>query len=64
MSTIDIQLPKQLEHGIKEFISQGWFTDEGELIREALRRYLDAHESDLMEKFIKEDIEWGINGND
>jgi Arc/MetJ-type ribon-helix-helix transcriptional regulator len=63
MATIDLQLPQQLEHGMREFIAQGWFTDEGELIREALRRYLDAHETDLMEKFIKDDIEWGLNGN-
>lgn len=63
MTTIDLKLPQQLENGMREFVAQGWFTDEGELIREALRRYLDAHETDLMEKFIKDDIEWGLNGN-
>jgi hypothetical protein len=44
-------------------MNQKWFTDEGELIREALRRYLEAHESAVMEKFINDDIEWGLNGN-
>ena len=31
---------------------------------EAIRRYVDSHRPDLMEKFIRDDIEWGLQGND
>ena len=64
MTTIGVQLPQQLERGVRELVSQGWFTDEAELIREAIRRYLDSHENDVVDRFFKEDIEWGLNGNE
>jgi hypothetical protein len=31
------------------------------LIAEALRRFLDTHRAELMERFIREDVEWGLH---
>jgi hypothetical protein len=31
---------------------------------EAIRRYLDSHRPDLMEKFIRDDVEWGLHGDE
>jgi len=31
---------------------------------EALRRYLETHRDELMEHFIREDVEWGLHGNE
>lgn len=31
---------------------------------EVLRRYLDAHRPELMEQFVREDVEWGLYGDE
>ncbi len=38
--------------------------DEGELLSEALRRFLDIHRPELMEKCIRDDVEWGLRGKE
>ena len=47
-----------------DLVKQGWFRDEQDIFYEAIRRYLDSHRPDLMEKFIRDDVEWGLHGND
>ncbi len=64
MKTIQAELPEKLYQEIQALIRGGWFPNEGELLREALRRYLDAHRPDLMEPFIRADAEWGLRGED
>jgi hypothetical protein len=32
------------------------------VVREAIRRFLDSHQPDLMERFVREDVEWGLRG--
>ena len=32
-----------------------------DIFSEAIRRYLDSHRPDLMEKFIRDDVEWGLS---
>lgn len=34
------------------------------VIAEALRRFLETHRPELMEMFIREDVEWGLRGKD
>ena len=64
MTEVTATLPPQIQKGAERLISEGWFKDENELLEEALRRFLESHPVDLMEKFVKEDIEWGLKGND
>ena len=64
MQTLHAVLPDQLYREATTLIKEGWFRDEQELIREALQRYLDAHRPELMEQFIREDVEWGLHGDD
>jgi hypothetical protein len=45
-------------------VEQGWVGDFDELLAEALRRYLESRSSDLTEKFLREDVEWGLHGRD
>jgi hypothetical protein len=49
---------KQPQH----FIQEGWATNFNDLITDALRRYLDIYNSELMEHFNREVISWGLNG--
>ena len=38
--------------------------DEKDLFAEAIRRFLDTHRPELMEKYIRDDVEWGLYGHD
>lgn len=62
--TIQTEIPEQLYKRAAILVKQGWFRDEKEVFQEALRRFLDTHRPELMEKFIREDIEWGLHGDD
>jgi len=43
-------------------VNEGWFRDEKDVFPAAIRRFLDTHQSDLMQKDIREDFEWGLHG--
>lgn len=59
-----ILLPAGLAKQVEEQIRAGWFSDANSLVTEALRRYLDTHRVELMERFIREDVEWGLHGDE
>jgi len=64
MKTIQTEVPEQLYKKAQMLVEEGWFRDEQDIFSEAIRRFLDAHRSDLMEKFVREDVEWGLHGQD
>lgn len=64
MQTIRAEVPDSLYSKALVLVDQGWFTDENQLIVEAVRRYLEAHEPAMLEQFIREDVEWGLRGDD
>ena len=62
MKSIEAKIPDKLNRAIDALVKQGWFPSRDEVVREAIRRFLDAHRPELMEKFIREDVEWGLRG--
>jgi Arc/MetJ-type ribon-helix-helix transcriptional regulator len=60
----EISLPPLLAKQVQDQIRAGWFPDLNSLVVEALRRYLETHQNELMEKFIWQDVEWGLRGDD
>lgn len=64
MATLNVDLPEQLYQQIRNLVARGWHSSESELIQEAIRRYLEARAPELMARFVKEDVEWGLRGND
>jgi Arc/MetJ-type ribon-helix-helix transcriptional regulator len=64
MKTIQAEIPDQLYKKASILVKEGWFRDEKEIFSEAIRRFLDSHRSELMEKFILNDVEWGLHGED
>ena len=64
MKTMQTEVPEQLYKKAQVLVKEGWFRDEKEIFSEAIRRFLDTHRPDLMEKFIREDVEWGLRGQD
>ncbi|MFB0535106.1 MAG: hypothetical protein ACETWR_09005 [Anaerolineae bacterium] len=64
-TTIQTTLPTRLaEQQMDALIREGWFPNADVLIAEALRRFLNTHRAELMERFIREDVEWGLHGAD
>ena len=64
MKTVKTEIPENLYKDAVALAEDGWFRDEKEVFSEAIRRFLESHQADLMEKFIKEDVEWGLHGKD
>ena len=64
MKTIQTELPDQLYENAKNLVNEGWFLDEKEIFLEAIRRFLECHRPEIMEKHIMEDVEWGLHGKD
>lgn len=61
---IDTEIPTQLFAEMKTLVESGWFRSIDDVVVDALRRFLDAHREELMEGFLREDVEWGLRGRD
>ncbi|MCX7002610.1 MAG: ribbon-helix-helix domain-containing protein [bacterium] len=64
MAALSATLAPELLRAIEELVTRGWFKDTAEVVEEALRRYLENHCSTVMEQFVRQDIDWGLHGND
>jgi len=64
MKTIQTEVPEQLYKKAQVLVKEGWFRDEKDIFSEAIRRFLDTHRPDLMEKFVRDDVKWGLHGED
>lgn len=63
-TTIQAELPPELLAWAQAYVKEGWSGDFNDLLAEALRRYLESHTPEVTEKFLREDLEWGLNGKD
>ena len=63
-ATVKANLPVRLLSEMESLVRDGWFEDIDDLIADALRRYLDSHQPDLMELYIRQDVEWGLHGEE
>ena len=64
MKTIQMEVPEHLYKHAIILVKDGWYRDEKEVFSEAIRRFLDSHRPELMEKFILDDVEWGLHGHE
>jgi hypothetical protein len=64
MKTIQTEIPENLYKGAVALAKEGWFRNEREVFSEAIRRFLESHQPELMDRFIREDVEWGLHGKD
>jgi len=63
-TSVHAELPDQLARQGQALVNSGWVPDMNTLLSEALRRYLESHPESLAETFLREDVEWGLHGND
>ena len=60
MKAIQLELPDKLAAEINAYVNAGWFGSEGEVIRAALMDFVKRHRIDLLERFMRDDIEWAL----
>ncbi|HSG39218.1 MAG TPA: CopG family transcriptional regulator [Thermoanaerobaculia bacterium] len=63
-ATVEAEIPVRLLGEMQSLIEAGWFRNLDEIIQEAIRRYIESHGGELMEQLIREDVEWGLRGDD
>jgi Arc/MetJ-type ribon-helix-helix transcriptional regulator len=56
MKTIQTEVPEQLYKKAQVLVREGWFRDKQNIFSEAIRRFLDAHRPELIEKFVREGV--------
>jgi Arc/MetJ-type ribon-helix-helix transcriptional regulator len=59
---IEVRLPDPVLRELECLIEQGWFHSRDEVIELALRKFLNSHRPELMERAIREDVDWGLRG--
>jgi len=64
MKTIQMEVPEKIYEKATVHVKDGWFCDEKDIFAEAIRRFLDSHQPELMDKYILNDVEWGLHGQD
>jgi len=62
VKTVEARISERLDRQIDALVDQGWFGSRDKVVQEAIRRFIDAHRPELMERFIREDVEWGLRG--
>ena len=60
MKAIQVELPDKLAAEIAVYVNAGWFDSEGEVVRAALLDFVKRHRIDLLERFMRDDIEWAL----
>jgi Arc/MetJ-type ribon-helix-helix transcriptional regulator len=63
-TTVQTKIPDQLLQQAQNLVEQGWVANMDELITESVRRYLESHSETMTERFVREDVDWGLHGKD
>jgi len=63
-ATIQTDVSVRLLTEMQTLVEAGWFRDMDELMLNALRRFVESHRAELMERFIREDVEWGLHSDE
>lgn len=61
MKTISVAVPDKLGIEVENYVKKGWFSDESEVLKTALRDFVRHNRLKLMEQFMKEDIDWALS---
>jgi hypothetical protein len=64
VATVQADVPIRLYKEMQILVQEGWFRDLDELMSNALRRFVESHRSELMERYLLEDVAWGLHGDE
>jgi Arc/MetJ-type ribon-helix-helix transcriptional regulator len=60
VKAIQIELPDKVAAELEAYVKAGWFGSEAELIRAAVLEFVRRNRIDLLERFMRDDIEWAL----
>jgi len=60
MKAINLELPDKLAAEIEAYVRAGWFGSEAEVIRVAVADFVRRRRLELLERFMRDDIEWAL----
>ena len=60
MKAIHVELPDKLSAEIEAYVRAGWFGSEAEVIRAAVADFVRRRRIELLERFMRDDIEWAL----
>jgi Arc/MetJ-type ribon-helix-helix transcriptional regulator len=61
MTTLQVELPDQMAHEIKDAVEAGKFENAAELVRAALREFISNRRFELLEQQQLKDVAWALN---
>ena len=62
--TLETRLPAKLHQEVERLVDIGWYNDTNDVLLDALRRFLNTHRVDALERHVHEDVEWGLYGRE
>ena len=63
-TVVKTEIPIGLFEQVENLVEAGWFRSFDDVMLDALRRFLESHRAELMEEFIRQDVEWGLTGDE
>ncbi|MBW1784901.1 MAG: ribbon-helix-helix protein, CopG family [Deltaproteobacteria bacterium] len=62
MQTLTAKITPRLLNELDRLIKVRWYSNRSEAIRDAIRTLVENKRHALLEKAVREDIEWGLGG--
>lgn len=63
MKTIKAEIPDRVFTQLDHLVKEGWFASQEEIVRQALEKFLHVNRPEILEKFVREDVEWALHGS-
>jgi Arc/MetJ-type ribon-helix-helix transcriptional regulator len=63
MKIIKTEIPDQMFEQLHRLVQAGWFTSQDQIVRQALEKFLHANRPEVLEKHVREDVEWALHGS-
>ena len=60
MKAIHVEFPDKLAAEMEAYVQAGWFGSEAEVIRAAVADFVRRRRLELLERFMRDDIEWSL----
>jgi len=60
VKALHVELPDKLAAEVEAYVRAGWFGSEAEVVRAAVADFIRRHRVELLERFMREDIEWAL----
>jgi len=60
MKAMHVEFPDKLAAEIEAYVRAGWFGSEADVIRAAVSEFVRRHRIELLERFMRDDIEWAL----